>query len=118
MLRLIRAVLSAALVAAAVPVALLPAPQAQALDNGLARTPQLGWNDWNSFGCNVNDRLIRQTADAMVSSGMAAAGYSTSTSTTAGRQRSRDGSGNLVPDPRQVPQRHEGSSPTTCTARG
>ncbi|MEV6039024.1 hypothetical protein AB0L65_48330 [Nonomuraea sp. NPDC052116] len=48
---------------------------AAALDNGLARTPQMGWNDWNSFGCNVNDSLIRQTADAMVSSGMAAAGY-------------------------------------------
>lgn len=72
MLRLIRAVLSAALVAAAVPVALLSATPALALDNGLARTPQLGWNNWNSFGCEVSDRLIRETADAMVSSGMAA----------------------------------------------
>ena len=31
------------------------APPAQALENGLARTPQMGWNDWNTFGCNVND---------------------------------------------------------------
>jgi alpha-galactosidase len=42
---------------------------------GLARTPQLGWNSWNKFGCNVNEQMIRETADAMVSSGMKAAGY-------------------------------------------
>jgi alpha-galactosidase len=58
-----------------VPVVLAVSAPAQASDNGLARTPQLGWNDWNSFGCNVTDSLIRQTADTMVSSGMAAAGY-------------------------------------------
>ncbi len=42
---------------------------------GLAKTPQLGWNSWNNFGCNVNEQLIRETADAMVSSGMKDAGY-------------------------------------------
>jgi len=42
---------------------------------GLAKTPQLGWNSWNKFGCNVSDQLIRATADAMVSSGMKDAGY-------------------------------------------
>jgi hypothetical protein len=31
----------------------------------------MGWNDWNTFGCNVTDPLIHQIADAMVSSGMA-----------------------------------------------
>lgn len=24
------------------------------LDNGLARTPPMGWNSWNHFGCNIN----------------------------------------------------------------
>jgi len=43
--------------------------------NGLAQTPQMGWNSWNKFACNVNEKLIRQTADAMVSSGMRDAGY-------------------------------------------
>ncbi len=42
---------------------------------GLALTPPMGWNSWNKFACNVDENLIRQTADAMVSSGMKAAGY-------------------------------------------
>lgn len=41
----------------------------------LAQTPPMGWNSWNKFGCNVNEALIRETADAMVSSGMKDAGY-------------------------------------------
>lgn len=41
----------------------------------LAKTPQLGWNSWNTFGCNVDEKMIRSMADAMVSSGMKAAGY-------------------------------------------
>jgi alpha-galactosidase len=42
---------------------------------GLAKTPQLGWNSWNKFGCNVSEQMIRETADAMVASGMKDAGY-------------------------------------------
>lgn len=42
---------------------------------GLALTPPMGWNSWNHFGCDVNETLIRETADAMVASGMRAAGY-------------------------------------------
>lgn len=42
---------------------------------GLALTPPMGWNSWNKFACNVDENLIRQTADAMVSSGMKATGY-------------------------------------------
>ena len=45
------------------------------VDNGLARTPPMGWNSWNHFGCNVSERLIEETADAMVASGMRDAGY-------------------------------------------
>lgn len=45
---------------------------AQALENGTARTPTMGWN---TFGCNISESLIRQTADALVKNGMAAAGY-------------------------------------------
>lgn len=42
---------------------------------GLALTPPMGWNSWNNFGCNVSEKLIRETADAMVASGMKDAGY-------------------------------------------
>lgn len=43
--------------------------------NTLAVTPPMGWNSWNKFACNVSEGLIRQTADAMVASGMKDAGY-------------------------------------------
>lgn len=46
-----------------------------ALDNGLGKTPPMGWNSWNRFGCNINETLIKQTADLMVSTGLAAKGY-------------------------------------------
>ena len=44
-------------------------------DNGLARTPPMGWNSWNHFRGRVDDATVRAIADAMVSSGMKAAGY-------------------------------------------
>jgi alpha-galactosidase len=46
-----------------------------ALDDGLARTPPMGWNSWNHFACDVSAQLIRETADAMVASGLRDAGY-------------------------------------------
>jgi alpha-galactosidase len=42
---------------------------------GLAKTPPMGWNTWNKFACNINEKLIRQAADEMVSSGLKEAGY-------------------------------------------
>lgn len=30
-------------------------------------TPPMGWNSWNTYGENINEQLIRETADAMVS---------------------------------------------------
>ena len=47
---------------------------AQKFEN-LALTPPMGWNSWNGFGCNVDEKLIRETADAIVSSGMKDAGF-------------------------------------------
>jgi alpha-galactosidase len=41
----------------------------------VALTPPMGWNSWNLFEEEVSEKLIREIADAMVSSGMAAAGY-------------------------------------------
>jgi alpha-galactosidase len=43
--------------------------------DNLALTPPMGWNSWNKFACNVDEKLIREVADAMVSSGMRDAGY-------------------------------------------
>ena len=52
---------------------ILPVPSVPPVT--LSRTPPMGWNSWNHFACDVSDSLIRGTADAMVSSGMRAAGY-------------------------------------------
>jgi len=41
----------------------------------VAATPPMGWNSWNKFGCNVSDKLIREIADAVVTTGMKDAGY-------------------------------------------
>ncbi|MBL3655595.1 glycoside hydrolase family 27 protein [Fulvivirga sediminis] len=48
--------------------------QAQKFE-GLAETPPMGWNSWNKFACDVNENLIKETADAMVSTGMKDDGY-------------------------------------------
>ncbi|NCU27528.1 glycoside hydrolase family 27 protein [Candidatus Nomurabacteria bacterium] len=41
----------------------------------LGRTPQMGWNSWNKFASNINENLIKETADLMVSKGLLDAGY-------------------------------------------
>jgi hypothetical protein len=43
--------------------------------NSLARTPPMGWSSWNVFRSSIDDRTIREIADAMVSSGLRDAGY-------------------------------------------
>jgi alpha-galactosidase len=35
----------------------------------------MGWNSWNKFACDVSEKLIKEMADAVVSSGMKDAGY-------------------------------------------
>ncbi len=79
------------------------APAAAAEDNGLAATPPMGWNDWYSTYCGVNAQLVEQTAQAMVSNGMKAAGYQYVNIDDCWMAPSRDGAGNLVPDPVRFP---------------
>ncbi|HYK88952.1 MAG TPA: alpha-galactosidase [Acidobacteriota bacterium] len=68
----------------------------------LAKTPPMGWNSWNKFGCNVSEQLIRETADAMVSTGMKDAGYQYIVIDDCW-QMARDDHGNIVPDPKRFP---------------
>lgn len=44
-------------------------------DDGLAKTPPMGWNSWNVFGKDINEQLVRETADAMVTTGLKDAGF-------------------------------------------
>ncbi len=67
-----------------------------------APTPPMGWNSWNKFGCNVSDQLVREIADAMISSGMKAAGYQYVNIDDCW-QVSRDAQGNIVADSTRFP---------------
>jgi len=78
--------------------AALPLPALRVLpDNGLARTPPMGWNSWNHFAEKVDDGVVRAAADAMVSSGMAAAGY-TYINIDDTWEAGRDAQGAIVPN--------------------
>jgi alpha-galactosidase len=100
-MRAVRHVLVAAVLVAAA--ALLPSSPAAALNNGLALTPPMGWNDWNSFGCNVNEQLVEQTADTIVSTGLKNAGYQYVNIDDCWMASSRSSTGHLVPDPAKFP---------------
>src|SRR5450759_3391883 len=68
----------------------------------LALTPPMGWNSWNKFACNVSEKLLKETADAMVSSGMRDAGYQYIVIDDCW-QISRDSMGFIVADPAKFP---------------
>jgi len=54
---------------------LLPLAGVVAHNNGVALTPAMGWNTWNKFHCTIGESLIKTSADLLVSSGLAQAGY-------------------------------------------
>jgi alpha-galactosidase len=68
----------------------------------LAATPPMGWNSWNKFACKVNENVVRQAADAMVSSGMKDAGFQYIVIDDCW-QTSRDKDGNIVVDSQNFP---------------
>ncbi|NUP39311.1 MAG: alpha-galactosidase [Streptomyces sp.] len=86
------------------------AQPAAALGNGLALTPQMGFNDWNAYGCNVSESLIKSTAQAMHTNGMQAAGYTYVNIDDCWLTHSRDSSGHLVPDPAKFPDGIKGTA--------
>lgn len=69
---------------------------------GLDLTPQMGWNSWNKFQCDVNEELIRETADAMATNGMKDAGYQYINIDDCWQGR-RDALGFIQPDPVRFP---------------
>jgi len=71
---------------------------------GLALTPPMGWNSWNTFQTNISDSLVRGIADVLVSSGMKDAGYTYLVLDDGWMAMERDNvTGNLVPDPKKFP---------------
>jgi alpha-galactosidase len=54
---------------------ILPASLFAYQESVVGRTPVMGWSSWNYYTCKVNDSIVRSAADALISSGMARAGY-------------------------------------------
>jgi alpha-galactosidase len=71
----------------------MPSPVAS---NGLAKTPPMGWNSWNKFRNQVSDKMVREIADAMVTSGMKAAGYTYVNIDDTWEGAHRDAQGNIT----------------------
>ncbi|KAJ8297727.1 hypothetical protein KUTeg_024258 [Tegillarca granosa] len=85
----------------------------KALDNGLARTPPMGWMHWERFRCITNctedpenclsEKLIMETADRMAADGYRDAGYKYISIDDCWMSKQRDSSGRLQSDPIRFP---------------
>lgn len=69
----------------------------------LSRTPPMGWNTWNTFGHDINEELIMQSADAMVEKGLLAAGYEYLVIDDCWSEMERDKDGRLVASKEKFP---------------
>ncbi len=69
----------------------------------LQLTPPMGWNSWNTFGTDISEQLIKDTADMMVSSGLLDCGYNYLVIDDCWSLKERDKNGRLVADPEKFP---------------
>lgn len=72
------------------------------LNNGVSRTPAMGYNTWNAFSCDINEKMLQQVADVMISSGLNSYGYKYLNLDDCW-QSSRDAKGVIVADPNDFP---------------
>lgn len=70
---------------------------------GLALTPQMGWNSWNKFGTDINEQMVKEIADALVNTGLRDAGYNHILLDDGWMEMERDAQGNLVPHREKFP---------------
>ncbi len=64
----------------------------------IVKTPPLGWNTWNTFGINIDEKLIKEAADALVETGLADCGYNYLVMDDGWSEHKRDENNRLVPD--------------------
>ncbi|MFE9422919.1 ricin-type beta-trefoil lectin domain protein [Kitasatospora sp. NPDC006697] len=97
------AALTGAALAGAAPAA--PAAPATAAPTTalLASTPPMGWNDWAHYQCGIDEQTVTANADALVSSGLAAKGYTTVTVDDCWMAAQRGTGGHLAADPAKFP---------------
>lgn len=70
---------------------------------GLAPTPPMRWNSWNTFQTNISEKLVREITDDMIAGGMKAAGYNYIVLDDGWMAKERNKNGDLVPDPAKFP---------------
>ncbi|MGW2645950.1 NPCBM/NEW2 domain-containing protein [Streptomyces sp. NPDC001393] len=80
-------------------------PAAPALADGLALTPPMGFNNWNSTHCGAdfNESMVKGIADLFVAKGLKDAGYRYVNLDDCWALPQRDTAGKLVPDPARFP---------------
>jgi alpha-galactosidase len=104
------------MVATAAAVLLLVIGPARALNNGVARTPPMGWSSWDTARYNVNETFLKESAQALIDKGLAKAGYvyvliddgwmkcdQFNSNGGCSKPSARDGHGRIVPDPAKFP---------------
>ncbi len=69
----------------------------------IVKTPPMGWNTWNTFGDNINEALIKETADALVETGLRDLGYNYLVIDDCWSLRKRDENGRLQANPEKFP---------------
>jgi len=69
----------------------------------LAQRPPLGWNSWNTFGGNIDEKLIMEITDVFIEKGYKEAGYEYIVIDDCWALKERDENGRLVPDPKKFP---------------
>nr|AAP04002.1 alpha-galactosidase [Carica papaya] len=67
------------------------------LANGLGLTPPMGWNSWNHFYCNIDEKTIKKAADALIATGLSKLGYTYVNIDDCWAELTRDEKGNSVP---------------------
>jgi alpha-galactosidase len=96
----------ASFVVTAVSAVVLTAAPAQALENGLARTPPMGFNNWNTTHCRAefNEKMVMDMADIFVNRGLKDVGYEYVNIDDCWAKTTRNTQGNLEPDPVRFPR--------------
>ena len=73
------------------------------LKNGVGLTPAMGWNSWNHFGCDISEKVIRETAEKIVSLGLKDLGYQYINIDDCWQVGRDETTKKIVPDPKTFP---------------
>lgn len=66
-------------------------------------TPPMGWNSWNTFAEHIDEKIVLESADTLVNTGLSECGYNYIVIDDCWSLKERDENGKLVPDPEKFP---------------